>query len=45
MRFGIPIREIHYGWGPTLLRIGPLRIKPLLFAGSVVLKDGVTEAL
>lgn len=45
MQFGIPVREIHYGWGPTLLRIGPLRIKPLVFAGSVVLKDGGAEGL
>ena len=45
MQFGIPIREIHYGWGPTLLRLGPLRIKPLVFAGSVVLKDGSAEGL
>lgn len=45
MRFGIPIRQIDYGLGPTLLRIGKLRIKPLPFGGGIQLKHTETEWL
>ena len=37
--FGITIRRIAYGVGPTLLSIGKAQVKLLPFAGSVVLKD------
>ena len=37
--FGITIRRIVYGVGPTLLSIGKAQVKLLPFAGSVVLKD------
>lgn len=37
--FGITIRRIAYGVGPTLLSIGKAQLKLLPFAGSVVLKD------
>ena len=37
--FGITIRRIAYGVGPTLFSIGKAQLKLLPFAGSVVLKD------
>ena len=37
--FGITIRIIAYGVGPTLFSIGKTQVKLLPFAGSVVLKD------
>ena len=43
--FGITIRRIAYGVGPTVLSIGKAQIKLLPFAGSVVLKDTREEAI
>ena len=37
--FGITIRRIAYGVGPTLLSVGKAQVRLLPFAGSVVLKD------
>jgi len=37
--FGITIRRIAYGVGPTLFSIGKAQLRLLPFAGSVVLKD------
>ena len=43
--FGITIRRIAYGVGPTVLSIGKAQIKLLPFAGSVVLKDTREETI
>lgn len=43
--FGITVRSISYGVGPTLLSWGKVRVKLLPLAGNVVLKDTREEAL
>jgi membrane-associated protease RseP (regulator of RpoE activity) len=43
--FGITVRNISYGVGPTLLSWGKVRVKLLPLAGNVVLKDTREETL
>ena len=43
--FGITVRSISYGVGPTLLSWGKVRVKLLPLAGNVVLKDTREETL
>ena len=43
--FGITIRRVAYGVGPTLFSIGRAQVKLLPFAGSVVLKDTREEQI
>lgn len=43
--FGITLRSISYGVGPTLLSWGKVRVKLLPLAGNVVLKDTREETL
>ena len=43
--FGITIRRIAYGVGPTLFSIGKAQLRLLPFAGSVVLKDTREEQI
>lgn len=43
--FGITIRRIAYGVGPTLFSVGKAQIKLLPFAGSVMLKDTREEEI
>ena len=43
--FGITVRSISYGVGPTLLTWGKIHVKLLPLAGNVVLKDTREETL
>lgn len=43
--FGITIRRIAYGIGPTLFSIGKAQLRLLPFAGSVMLKDTREEQI
>ncbi|ATD62554.1 hypothetical protein CNX70_22210 [Janthinobacterium svalbardensis] len=43
--FGITVRSISYGVGPTLLSWGKVHVKLLPLAGNVVLKDTREETL
>ncbi|AYM77711.1 hypothetical protein D9M09_19325 [Janthinobacterium agaricidamnosum] len=43
--FGITVRSISYGVGPTLLTWGKVRVKLLPLAGNLVLKDTREETL
>lgn len=43
--FGITIRRIAYGVGPTLFSVGKAQVRLLPFAGSVVLKDTREEQI
>ena len=43
--FGITVRSISYGVGPTLLAVGKVHVKLLPLAGNVVLKDTREETL
>lgn len=43
--FGITVRSISYGVGPTLLAVGKVHLKLLPLAGNVVLKDTREETL
>ena len=43
--FGITVRSISYGVGPTLLAVGKVRVRLLPLAGNVVLKDTREETL
>ncbi|WP_374198639.1 site-2 protease family protein [Janthinobacterium sp. UMAB-56] len=43
--FGITLRQISYGVGPTLLSLGKVHVKLLPLAGNVVLKDTREETL
>lgn len=43
--FGITIRRIAYGVGPTLFSIGKAQLRLLPFAGSLVLKDTREEEI
>ncbi|APA67431.1 site-2 protease family protein [Janthinobacterium sp. 1_2014MBL_MicDiv] len=43
--FGITVRSVSYGVGPTLLALGQVKIRLLPLAGSVVLKDTREEEL
>ncbi|PHV25279.1 hypothetical protein CSQ93_25165 [Janthinobacterium sp. BJB426] len=43
--FGITVRSISYGVGPTLLTLGKVHVKLLPLAGNVVLKDTREETL
>ena len=45
LAFGITVRSISYGVGPTLLTWGKVHIKLLPLAGNVVLKDTREETL
>lgn len=40
---GIRVRNVSFGIGPTLLRLGPVHLRLLPVAGSVVLKDSRVE--
>ena len=43
--FGITVRGISYGVGPTLLTVGKVHLKLLPLAGNVMLKDTREETL
>lgn len=43
--FGITLRSVSYGVGPTLLALGKVKVKLLPLAGSVALKDTREEEL
>lgn len=43
--FGITLRQVSYGVGPTLLRLGTVHVKLLPLAGNVALKDTREETL
>ena len=43
--FGIRVRKLCYGVGPTLLRLGKVHVKLLPVAGTMVLKDTREETL
>lgn len=43
--FGITVRSVSYGVGPTLLTLGKMKVKLLPLAGSLVLKDTREETL
>lgn len=43
--FGITVRSVSYGVGPTLLAMGKVQLKLLPLAGNVVLKDTREETL
>jgi membrane-associated protease RseP (regulator of RpoE activity) len=43
--FGITVRSVSFGVGPTLLALGKVKIKLLPLAGSVALKDTREEEL
>lgn len=43
--FGIRVRHISYGVGPTLLALGKVRVRLLPLAGNVALKDTREETL
>lgn len=43
--FGISVRSISYGVGPTLLAVGKVQLKLLPLAGNVALKDTREETL
>ncbi|MGK5013049.1 site-2 protease family protein [Janthinobacterium sp. MDB2-8] len=45
LAFGITVRSISYGVGPTLLTWGKVHVKLLPLAGNVVLKDTREETL
>ncbi|PLY41906.1 hypothetical protein CSZ94_13285 [Janthinobacterium sp. ROICE36] len=43
--FGITVRSVSYGVGPTLLTLGKVKIRLLPLAGSLMLKDTREETL
>lgn len=45
LAFGIRVRHISYGVGPTLLAVGKVRVRLLPLAGNVALKDTREETL